>query len=272
MATTLEAHVRPALMKLRARLEKQGIASVALMDYETYLRSTLWKAIQQWVLERDNFSCVICGQSKLGRLLEVHVHHRSYELSTFEGRNASQLVTLCGWCHGKVEFYSSGEKRVSIQEKESEYQRLAALHRSIVENGLPLQIRKRGASGSASFSVHYVGPKGYLEFYALGSLMAELICSLYGASQGKLRLPIRRGIGKRTPGTGPYIIDRTTKKIVVKTLCSEDMAEVKVSKSCSYPVQRHFMKGIQQAKYWRIESTVVQPSAPAAALAKRAHG
>jgi len=255
MVTALEAHVEPHLTKLRLRIEKEGIASLAAMHYGDYLRSTLWKAIKQWILERDNFSCVICGVEKRGRLLEVHVHHRNYELSTLEGRDEKQLVTLCGRCHEKVEFYSNGDKRVSILEKEREFQRLAALHRRIVENGLPLQIRERGARGSASFSVQYVGPQDYLEFYTLDSLMVTLICSLGAASKEKLRMPIPRRGNKGRPSVRPHLVDSATNRAAVKTLCSGDTAEVKVSKSCAYPVRRHFVEVVRQEKYWRIEST-----------------
>lgn len=164
--STLKSHVSTDLLKLKKRLAKQGFADITVMDYEIYLRSTLWKKIRDWVQQRDDFSCVICTRKKTSSRDEFDVHHRNYDLATLEGRDETQLVTLCRLCHTKIE-YLNGKKRSSLEEKEMEYQRLMALHSNIVNEGMPLRVQNSTRNGTSVLTVTYIGPKNYTEFYKL---------------------------------------------------------------------------------------------------------
>lgn len=148
----LEAHVHQDLLKLKKRLAKLGVSDVTCFEYESYLRSTLWQKIREWVHERDNTTCLICRERKIIPIQEFDVHHRSYDLATMEGRDDTNLVTLCRRCHNRVEHYSKGLRRFSVEEKEVEYQRLKALHEDIVVNGLPVHVSSKAAAVVSRFS------------------------------------------------------------------------------------------------------------------------
>lgn len=70
------------------------------MTYAEKLKDPRWQRKRLQVLERDGFSCCLCGD----KTTELHVHHRSYS----KGKNPwdyddSWLVTLCKECHENVE-------------------------------------------------------------------------------------------------------------------------------------------------------------------------
>lgn len=65
-------------------------------EHLKYLGTDNWNQIRQYVLKRDNYTCVICGKSK-GRL---YVHHKTYKRWSKE--NMSDLVTLCYACHEDI--------------------------------------------------------------------------------------------------------------------------------------------------------------------------
>ncbi len=84
--------------------------SIFKMDYNTeYLKSKLWAKIKRRILRRDNSECKLCGEKT------AIVHHRSYDKDVLEGKNDSQLISLCEGCHGYVHFTINGEKRSAIE-------------------------------------------------------------------------------------------------------------------------------------------------------------
>lgn len=261
---TLDSYTRADLFKLQRRLARQGIPDVTVMPYESYLQSTLWKKIRNWVLRRDDFSCVICTRKKTRAPSgEFDVHHRNYDRATLEGRDEAQLVTFCRRCHEKIEHYQNGERRTSLKEKETEYQRLSVLHQRILKEGLPLRIQSSARNGTATHALTYLGPKSYSEFYTLDSLMFHFTMNFFITYHEKLKVPLPFGADKLRQPSGARIIDKATNKSVVRVNCSDGGAVVRVSRGCAFPVQRHLLKVIRKAKPWRVDPSDIQLSVPA---------
>jgi len=86
------------------------------IPYDQYLRKSLWKKIVVWVKERDKNTCQVCGST----INNLEVHHRDYDRETMEGKNDKGLITLCQYCHHKVEFYDENElnKRKDLELKD----------------------------------------------------------------------------------------------------------------------------------------------------------
>ncbi len=250
---TLETHVRADLLKLRKRLTALDISDVTEMEYGTYLRSTLWKKIKAWIHARDRDSCQICMHVKTRPRAELDVHHHAYDLATLEGRDDKQLVTLCRRCHDKVEHFANGQRRTSLTDKKTEYQRLVGLHLSIDKNGMPLQIRSVNRSGGQSHAITYHGPPDYCEFYSLDSLMFRFALSFI-SNRDKFRVPLPFGPDKLRQPSGASVIDVKTNKKLITVTCADAGAMVKVSRACIFPVKQHLMKVIAEAKPWRTDN------------------
>lgn len=66
------------------------------MTYSEKLKDPRWQKKRLEVLQRDEFTCLFCGDTKS----TLHVHHAIY----FKGLNPweyddSELITLCESCH-----------------------------------------------------------------------------------------------------------------------------------------------------------------------------
>lgn len=66
-------------------------------DYDDFLRSAEWKKTRDAILERDNWTCKICGQRKDDKQLVVH--HLAY---TDDLCNPDYLITVCKVCHTQI--------------------------------------------------------------------------------------------------------------------------------------------------------------------------
>lgn len=86
------------------------LASLGYHDYENYRSRALWTRIKNRVLERDDSTCRRC-RGKADR-----VHHRSYSREALEGRDDSQLASICEGCHHIVEFDDNGAWRSPEEE------------------------------------------------------------------------------------------------------------------------------------------------------------
>ena len=80
------------------------------LDYDMYLRSSLWKSIRSRVKKATGRRCVGCGEAATA------VHHRSYAPAVLDGDDDSQLVPLCNDCHHEVHFEANGTKRTDMAE------------------------------------------------------------------------------------------------------------------------------------------------------------
>lgn len=68
------------------------------MDYYQQLRHPLWQKKRLAILNRDNFTCQICSDTKTN----LQIHHLSYNGFPWE-TPSSDLITLCENCHKKAE-------------------------------------------------------------------------------------------------------------------------------------------------------------------------
>lgn len=88
--------------------------------YANYLASKQWWVIRNRVIVRDKGRCQICPRPA------DQVHHLDYSPATLTGDNDSALVSLCGHCHGKIEFDCKG-KKCSLSAAQRRYQELKGM-------------------------------------------------------------------------------------------------------------------------------------------------
>lgn len=72
------------------------------MTYEEKLKSPKWQKKRLEIMQRDNFTCVVCGRG-IKDDTPLQVHHLKY-LKNVEPWNYADdyLITLCNECHSKV--------------------------------------------------------------------------------------------------------------------------------------------------------------------------
>lgn len=77
-------------------------------SYSELLKDPRWQKKRLEILQRDNFFCQSCGDSKN----TLHVHHASYDdsLLPWEFEN-EDLITLCEVCH-KTWHYTYGNENL----------------------------------------------------------------------------------------------------------------------------------------------------------------
>lgn len=63
-------------------------------EYEEFLMSPYWHKVRTIILERDNYTCIKCGNTT-----NLHVHHLTYANHLDELNHLDNLVTLCKLCH-----------------------------------------------------------------------------------------------------------------------------------------------------------------------------
>lgn len=182
--------------KLKKRIKKDNIDDLSSMAYEKYLNTALWKKIKQWVFERDDNKCLVCGRIRESKNDEFDVHHRSYELEVLEGKRDDLLVTLCRRCHKIIEYYPNKRKKSDIKEKDREYFRLKNIHEEIEGNGLALTLSENTLRGASNIVVEYTGKEEYKLFYSIESLLFFFVFKLSRQYRGELLTP--RPLGAST--------------------------------------------------------------------------
>ena len=71
-------------------------------EYRKLLQNPKWQKKRLEILQRDNFSCVVCGNG-IDTDTQVHVHHLSYGKGCMPWEyDNSNFVTLCEQCHSDV--------------------------------------------------------------------------------------------------------------------------------------------------------------------------
>lgn len=75
-------------------------------NYELYLESTEFDEIRQAVFARDNYKCVVCGDTE-----NIQPHHLTYR--NIYKENLQDLITLCRRCHAT---YHAVQKRADFVE------------------------------------------------------------------------------------------------------------------------------------------------------------
>ena len=178
----LSEHVRPEYLRLLKKLGKDGIAGIACLPYENYMRTALWRKIRLWVLERDEGRCVVCRE-KGSPFSATEVHHRDYCETTLIGDAPEMLVSLCASCHSGVEYYETGTRRKDLGEKDARLIELSKLHKEIETVGMAIEFVRREARGVTSIDVVYVGPSSFLQFYSLASDAYAFCIHIMGISK-----------------------------------------------------------------------------------------
>lgn len=84
------------------------------MKYQDKLRSPKWQKKRLEILQRDNFTCQLCGDEKT----ELHVHHIKYTGEPCEAPD-EDLQTLCKTCHElETLLHKKGETLIFVHKLE----------------------------------------------------------------------------------------------------------------------------------------------------------
>ena len=118
--------------------------------YTDYLRSPLWDVIRREVIKRDFAECAVvdCLSERGVR----QVHHLSYTLSVLLGLKTSQLVTVCQFCHERLEFSKHGY-RLSPRSKQRRNLRLLKSKREGVEYFVSRSILRRVIPSTTEYDI-----------------------------------------------------------------------------------------------------------------------
>lgn len=87
-------------------------------EYSKLLRDPRWRAKRIEILERDKYTCKLCGKKKEDGVV-LHVHHIMYHkgLMPWEYRNR-ELITLCEECHNNFHKKQKAQIEKKKQTKE----------------------------------------------------------------------------------------------------------------------------------------------------------
>lgn len=77
--------------------------------YSEKLKDPRWQKLRLKVLERDNFSCVVCGSADK----MLHVHHSKYSKEPWSAP-LENLHTLCEECHAHLEKLINDVREASL--------------------------------------------------------------------------------------------------------------------------------------------------------------
>ena len=88
--------------------------------YENYLKSDEWKVKRQQTLERDSFTCQVCGAKD-----NLRVHHKTYANvctpANVYNERPDDLITVCDKCHEDI--HKLGKIFWSIMDEQRKYLR-----------------------------------------------------------------------------------------------------------------------------------------------------
>jgi len=82
------------------------------MDYSKKLKDPRWQQKRVEILERDNFTCQLCGDKKTTLI----VHHKEYKKCEPWDYHNDMLVTLCEDCHKKLHGFAHVPTLAEIKE------------------------------------------------------------------------------------------------------------------------------------------------------------
>lgn len=79
------------------------------MTYSDKLQDPRWQKKRLQVLNRDNFTCLYCGDEKT----TLHIHHLSYKNNPWDAE-LEELQTTCKFCHKAIETSKSCDPDVKL--------------------------------------------------------------------------------------------------------------------------------------------------------------
>lgn len=82
--------------KKRLRKRRSRPKKFKKQAYDKFLQSAKWKKIRKIVMERDYFTCQMCGSKE-----HLTVHHKTYVHHGDEENHLGDLITWCDTCHKK---------------------------------------------------------------------------------------------------------------------------------------------------------------------------
>ena len=77
---------------------------LAEVDYDTYIKSDVWREKASAAKERALWRCQLCN--KEGDYRTLHAHHRTYDRVGFEA--PEDITVLCAGCHAKFHGKENG--------------------------------------------------------------------------------------------------------------------------------------------------------------------
>lgn len=96
------------MLRILARSVVRGAYKVAGLDspYRATEYGPNWSKQRQKALDRDGYTCRVCGTSSKELDRELSVHHikprREFD-GNWKQNELDNLITVCPQCHGKVE-------------------------------------------------------------------------------------------------------------------------------------------------------------------------
>lgn len=253
---SLKNYVKPQLLRLKQRLNKEGFADITCLENEKYRRTSLWKCIREWILVRDDYKCVICCRSTLFFSGDIHVHHRRYCRETLEGARDDFLVSLCEMCHEKIEKYDNGLKRHSQEEKDEVFFRLKNIFSHIQRNGITVVLKDSFTRGYRCLEIGYEEQDNLYELYPIKYVFRPFLHIIMWKYKGQFSYPIWPE-SKLKFKSGLRILDKLTKKIILQIVVNEQTAVLRVPKDCKYSFKDDLMEAMRLWSNWHIKEVSV---------------
>jgi hypothetical protein len=221
----LEEHTSAHREKFIRRIEKQGAKSVFDIPYENYLRTVLWTAIRDWVVESQSGKCAICDHKA------TEVHHHDYDEATLLGQRSSGLVGLCARCHELIEFDESRTKRESLQDKRAVFEKLASEFGRLKQEGFRVTVE----SLKLTINLDFVGNEDFLKFIECSSLAYRFIIN--PSLRREMKFPLPLGREKLQQNSGVVISLRESGKKMAAIKATPTSIQIKLTKTCVYPFE-----------------------------------
>ena len=221
----LEEHTSAHREKFIRRIEKQGTESVFDIPYENYLRTVLWTAIRDWVVESQSGKCAICDHKA------TEVHHHDYDEDTMLGLRSSGLVGLCAQCHKLIEFDETLTKRSSLQEKKAVFDNLVSIFIRLRQEEFRVTLK----SVKLVINLEFVGNKDFLKFIECSSLAYHFIINR--SLRGEMKFPLPLGWEKLEQKSGVVLSLRKSGKKMAAIKATPTSIQIKLTKACVFPFE-----------------------------------
>ena len=237
---SLKEHTSAHRDKFIRRIEKRGIKSVFDLPYESYLRTTLWIAIRDWVVESQSGQCAVCNRKA------AEVHHHDYDESTMLGERSNGLVGLCARCHGLVEFDEDRKKRVSLLEKRDAFETLVSEFACLVREGFQVTVER----AKLTINLEYVGQREFLKFMQCSSMAYDFIIDQFLQSEMALPMPLGREKLRQKSGVVVTLRESAVKLAAIRATSTS--IQIKLTKACIYPFEESLRSFLERQPLVRV--------------------